>query len=70
MLTNMGRFDRVVRLVIAAALLFGAFGAAPPLSSVLFWLAVIVAVVFVVTALAGFCPLYRIFGLNTCRTSR
>ncbi len=68
MLTNMGRFDRILRLVIAAALLFGAFGAASPISGALFWIAVIVAVVFVVTALAGFCPLYRIVGLNTCRT--
>ncbi|MBW8637846.1 DUF2892 domain-containing protein [Hoeflea sp. WL0058] len=70
MSTNMGMIDRVLRLVIAAALLFGAFGATSPFSGALFWLAVIVAVVFVITALAGFCPLYRVIGLSTCRTAK
>ncbi|GKX35564.1 MAG: hypothetical protein MnENMB40S_31820 [Rhizobiaceae bacterium MnEN-MB40S] len=70
MSTNMGIIDRVLRLVIAAALLFGAFGAASPFSGVLFWIAVIIAVVFVITALAGFCPLYRVIGLSTCRTAK
>lgn len=67
MTTNMGKIDRGLRLVIAAALVFLAFGTALLGGGVLFWLALIVASVFTLTAFVGNCPLYSVLGLKTCR---
>jgi hypothetical protein len=66
MKTNMGTIDRGGRLVIAAVLAFLALGTGM-LSGVLFWLALVVAGVFTLTALVGNCPLYSIVGLKTCK---
>ncbi|WP_147124225.1 YgaP family membrane protein [Shimia ponticola] len=66
MMTNMGTIDRGGRLVIAAVLAFLALGTGA-LSGVLFWIALVVAAVFTLTALVGNCPLYRIVGLKTCK---
>lgn len=67
MTTNMGKIDRGGRLVIAAALLVLAFGTNVLGAGILFWLALIVAAVFTLTAFVGNCPLYSIVGLKTCR---
>lgn len=67
MITNMGKIDRGLRLAIAALLLFVAFGTTMLGSGILFWIALIVAAVFTLTAFVGNCPLYRIIGLKTCR---
>lgn len=67
MTTNMGKTDRGVRLLIAAALLFIALGTTILGSGILFWLALIVAAVFTLTSIVGNCPLYGVIGLNTCR---
>ncbi|KIN62882.1 Bifunctional protein [Sulfitobacter noctilucicola] len=67
MTNNMGKIDRGLRLVIAAALLVAAFGTGTFGSGILFWLALIVAAVFTITALVGNCPLYRIVGIKTCQ---
>ncbi len=48
-------------------LLFAAFGLAAAATGVLHWLAIVVAAVFVLTAAVGFCPLYSLVGLRTCR---
>ena len=67
MTTNMGKLDRGARLAIAALLLIVAFGTTALGSGILFWLAIIVAAVFTLTAFVGNCPLYSIVGLKTCR---
>jgi len=67
MTTNMGKFDRGGRLVIAAVLLVLAFGSGILGGGILFWLALIVAGVFTLTAFVGNCPLYSIVGLKTCK---
>lgn len=58
--TNVGNTDRVVRLVLA--ILITAVG-------VYFksWWGLL-AIVPLATALTSFCPVYKIFGLNTCST--
>ncbi|TRD15398.1 YgaP family membrane protein [Palleronia caenipelagi] len=66
MTTNMGKFDRIGRLVIAAVLLYLAFGTAVLGAGLLHWLAIIVALVFIVTSLVGNCPLYSVVGIRTC----
>ncbi|WP_171125030.1 MULTISPECIES: DUF2892 domain-containing protein [unclassified Ruegeria] len=67
MITNMGKLDRGLRIAVAVILLFVAFGTGMAGSGLLFWLAVIVAAVFGVTALVGNCPIYSIVGLKTCK---
>ena len=67
MTTNMGTIDRGLRLAIAAALAFVAFGTTALGGGILFWLALAVAAIFTLTSLVGNCPLYSIVGLKTCR---
>lgn len=60
---NVGRTDKIVRLVLAAAavvvsLLIG-------LTSVLGIVLLIVAAILAVTAFTGFCPIYRVLGMRT-----
>lgn len=68
MTSNVGSTDKIVRFVIAVAALAGALavGIGKPLGIVL----VVVAVVMAITGAVGFCPLYRLFGMNTCRTDK
>lgn len=67
MTTNMGKTDRGARLAIAVLLVILAFGTNVLGGGILFWLALIVAAVFTLTAFVGTCPLYSIIGLKTCR---
>lgn len=64
---NMGKIDRGLRLVVAVLLLYGALGTHAFGEGALNWTLLAFAAVFIVTALLGTCPLYRIFGLRTCR---
>ncbi|WP_375688638.1 DUF2892 domain-containing protein [Pseudooceanicola sp. LIPI14-2-Ac024] len=69
MTRNMGTFDRILRAVVAAVLIYLVFGSAFIASTLLVCLAVVAAAVFGVTAILGRCPLYTLFGIRTCRTS-
>ena len=69
MTTNMGKFDRVARLVAAALLVFIAFGTGVTGAGVLQWLVIAVAAIFALTAVVGVCPLYSMVGFKTCRES-
>ena len=57
--------DRIIRVVIAIAAVIGAF--AVGFSSWVAWLLIVVGAIMLITAATGFCPLYRIFGISTCR---
>lgn len=64
MKTNVGMMDRIIRIVLAAifaGLYFG--GIVKDTAGVIL---LVLAVVFALTAAIGFCPLYTLFGLNTC----
>ena len=61
---NEGNLDRIIRLVIAAAAI--AVGAVVGFGSVVGIIAAVVAVIMVVTAAIGFCPLYAVLHVNTC----
>ncbi len=64
----MGNADRIIRIIIAAAI------------GLLYWKGIIpgtlgivlsiLAVVFLLTSLISFCPLYTIFGLKTCKIEK
>ncbi|MDR9398062.1 DUF2892 domain-containing protein [Salibacter sp.] len=61
---NMGSFDTVVRLVLAAVFLFVYF--AQDLPGVEGVIMLVLAAAFIITSVFGFCGLYTIFGINTC----
>ncbi len=59
MTTNIGAIDRGLRAIIGLALIAAAFtGVIGPWG----W----IGIVPLATALIGFCPAYRLVGLNTC----
>lgn len=63
MKANMGSLDRIVRIVLAVvmAVLYFQGIVAGTLGIIL----VVAAVIFALTSLISFCPLYTIFGLST-----
>ena len=69
MRANVGSMDRVVRLIVGLALIVAAFLPALGLVAMpaLQWGAALLGVVLIGTALMRFCPLYRLFGLSTCK---
>ena len=65
MKTNMAVADRIVRVVIALLVAIGYF--AGVLSGAWAIVLGIVAVVFLVTSIVGFCPLYALLKVSTKR---
>lgn len=61
---NMGNIDRIVRVIIA--ILIAALYFTGTLTGTLGTVLLVLAGVFVATSVVSFCPLYTIFGLNTC----
>jgi len=63
---NMGAIDKIVRTIIAAvfALLYFTNVIPGTLGIVL----IVLAIVFLLTSLVSFCPIYAVFGLSTCKT--
>jgi hypothetical protein len=64
---NMGNMDRVIRLVVAAVALLLYFTST--ITGTFGIIMLVVAGIFVLTSLINFCPLYRIFGISTCKIS-
>jgi len=60
---NMGTTDKVIRVLVAVIILVMYF--THIISGTLAVILLILAGIFVVTSLLGFCPLYLLFGLNT-----
>lgn len=69
MTTNLGTIDRIFRLVLGIVLLAAPFvsGMALFASSTATIIAVIAGIVMIATSAMKFCPLYRIFGMRTCK---
>ncbi|WP_295074388.1 DUF2892 domain-containing protein [Tabrizicola sp.] len=63
---NVGTADRALRALIGILALAGAF-ALGWFSGWMVWAAAAVGVIMLGTAAVGFCPLYRLVGINTCR---
>lgn len=64
MKTNMGGTDRVIRFLVAVAIALLVYF--DMVSGTLAYILLAVAGIFVLTSLVSFCPLYAIFGMNTC----
>lgn len=65
MKTNMGSADRIIRLIIAA--IFATLFFTDTVTGTLGTILIVLAAVFTLTSLVSFCPLYTLFGLNTCK---
>lgn len=65
MKTNVGLTDKAIRIVIALIITILIYK--DILSGTLAIVAGIFAVILLLTTLIGFCPLYRIFGISTCK---
>ncbi|MBS1743247.1 MAG: DUF2892 domain-containing protein [Bacteroidetes bacterium] len=65
---NMGSTDRIVRLIIAAV--FAVLYFTGIVEGTLGIVLVVVAAVFALTSFISFCPLYTIFGINTCKIKK
>ncbi len=62
---NVGSVDKVIRFIIAIVAVYVAYKGmvASPWDYVLY----AVGAIMVLTALSGRCPIFSIFGLNTCK---
>ncbi len=63
---NMSNSDRGIRVLIAIAVL--ALYLTNVISGTLAIVLLILSGIFILTSLVSFCPLYTLFGINTCRT--
>jgi uncharacterized membrane protein YtjA (UPF0391 family) len=63
---NMGNADRLIRVLVALVLGFLVYNGtiAGTLGTVLS----VVAIIFLLTSLVSFCPLYTLVGIKTCKT--
>lgn len=64
---NMSGLDRILRIIIAAGVAVLYFTGV--LSGTLAIILGVLAVIFVITGLIGFCPLYKLFGTATLKKS-
>lgn len=65
---NMGKIDKILRfaiaVIIALLIYYEVIGGA------LSYILLTVAAVFLLTSLTGFCPLYGLFGLSSCKMKK
>ena len=65
MKNNMGGLDKIIRITLA--IVAGLLVYFEVFEDTLSYILLAIASVFVITSLVGFCPLYGIFGLNSCK---
>ncbi|RMF03401.1 MAG: DUF2892 domain-containing protein [Bacteroidetes bacterium] len=62
---NMSNIDRGIRILLA--IVFGTLYFAGVVPGTIGLILTVLGVVFVLTSLVGFCPLYTLFNISTCR---
>lgn len=69
MTANLGKLDRIFRIVLGIVLLALPFASGWALftSSTATIISIILGIVMLATSAMRFCPLYRIFGIRTCK---
>ena len=66
MTKNMGMTDRTVRIIVAAVVAILAFTGI--VKGTFLYILVALAAVFVATSAMGWCGIYALFGVKTCKT--
>lgn len=62
---NMGTIDKGVRIV--AAIVFALLYYFNVIEGTLAYILMAVSIIFLLTSFISFCPLYTLFGMNTCK---
>ena len=65
---NMGITDRVIRLIIVIGLVTLYFTGV--ISGIVGTIALVAAVVFTLTSVVSFCPIYALIGTSTCKVEK
>lgn len=64
MQSNMGTVDRIIRLVLATIIVLLFFS--EKISGTFGIVLMALAIIFILTSVIGFCPLYTLFGFSSC----
>lgn len=67
MKTNVGQADRIIRVLLA--MVFGILYFTQTVSGTLGYVLLALGGIFILTAMVGTCPLYSLFGMNTCKVN-
>ena len=67
MTINVGTVDRIARAILGVVLLYLAFIGGALDTSAWKWVVVAAGVIMLGTSAMKFCPIYRIFGMRTCK---
>lgn len=62
---NMGQIDKIIRVILAVVIAVLVYF--DILTGVAGTVLMVIAILLLLTSLLNFCPLYRIFGYNTCK---
>jgi uncharacterized membrane protein len=65
MIKNMGTADKIIRIILA--IIFAVLYFTETVTGTVGIILLVLGAVFVITSLTGFCGLYKLFGLNTCK---
>lgn len=65
---NMGGTDKLIRVILA--LIMGLLVYFEVVEDTLAYILLALAVIFVLTTLVGFCPLYGVLGIDSCSKKR
>ena len=68
MKTNMGSADRISRIIFA--IIIGVLYFTKAIEGTAALVLGVLAVVFLLTSFIGFCPLYTVFGISTCKKNK
>lgn len=59
---NVGKNDKIIRYILALISLYFAYAYS--------WWLIIITIILVATGLIGFCGLYKLLGINTCKIKK
>ncbi len=65
---NMGSADKLIRVIIAAVV--GILYYLGKIEGTLAYVLMAVAIILLITSFINFCPLYKIFGINSCKVKK
>lgn len=68
MKANMGSTDKAIRIIVAIAL--GILVYTEVFTGTVAYVLLAIAAVFILTSFISFCPLYKPFGISTCKAKK
>jgi hypothetical protein len=65
---NMGNIDRIIRIIVAVVILI--LFLKHIIVGTLAYVLLAFAAIFVLTSFIGFCPIYKLLGINSCENKK